>query len=431
MALISRAHPQLLPSDSILARNVSWAFAGNVVYGLCQWGVLAAIARMGTPATVGHFAYALALTAPVILFANLELRSVQATDARGLASFAEYQATRGATTLIALGAIALIVAALRLESSLGAVTLFIAGAKAFEALADSLHGTLQQRERLDRVGQSQILRGLASVAVVATVMRLSGSLVHATAALALCWLAVLLAFDVGAVRRLQRQGGVPAWELPSLARVLALVRRTLPLGVAALLTSLNANIPRYVIEYHRGAADLGVFAACAYVIVAGKALTTALGQALMPRLGVAHARGDMDEFNRVIRSLVLIAVAVGGIGLLVALAFGRQLLGFLYGTHYSGAYWPFVVLMAAAVFGYAAPAAGAGLLSAGKFRTVSVFWIAIIVVTIVTSLALIPRFGLMGASAAVLASLATELTGGLYLLRRAVRQRPNPARAIA
>jgi hypothetical protein len=55
---------------------------------------------------VGQFALALAITAPIILFANLELRTVQATDARGDYRFNEYFGVRLLTTILALLAIA-------------------------------------------------------------------------------------------------------------------------------------------------------------------------------------------------------------------------------------------------------------------------------------------------------------------------------------
>src|SRR4051794_16358727 len=65
-----------------LRANFTWTFVGNVIYAACQWGMLVVLAKVARPETVGNFALALAVTAPVIMLTNLQLRAVQATDAR-------------------------------------------------------------------------------------------------------------------------------------------------------------------------------------------------------------------------------------------------------------------------------------------------------------------------------------------------------------
>src|SRR5438067_13811448 len=70
--------------------NFSWTMAGNLVYAASQWGILVVLARMGKPEAVGQFSLGLAITAPIMLFAGLQLRAVQATDARHLFQFADY-----------------------------------------------------------------------------------------------------------------------------------------------------------------------------------------------------------------------------------------------------------------------------------------------------------------------------------------------------
>jgi hypothetical protein len=34
--------------------NFLWTLAGNVVYAACQWGILVALAKLGTPQMVGR-----------------------------------------------------------------------------------------------------------------------------------------------------------------------------------------------------------------------------------------------------------------------------------------------------------------------------------------------------------------------------------------
>src|SRR5450759_4705386 len=81
-ALLHRQTPSADTQGLSLRRNFGWTVAGNVIYAGCQWGVLIVIAKSGTPAMVGQFALALAVTAPIMILANQGLRALQATDAQ-------------------------------------------------------------------------------------------------------------------------------------------------------------------------------------------------------------------------------------------------------------------------------------------------------------------------------------------------------------
>jgi hypothetical protein len=74
--------------------NLVWTSAGTLVYAACNWAMLSAIAKLGTPEMVGQFALGLAVTAPVLMLAQMNLRAVLATDARGEHGFRDYRALR-------------------------------------------------------------------------------------------------------------------------------------------------------------------------------------------------------------------------------------------------------------------------------------------------------------------------------------------------
>ncbi len=82
------------PRTLRLRENFAWTLAGSAFYHACQWGVLVVLARLEDAETVGRFALALALSAPVMIFANLHLRAVLVTDAGGEHTFAEYLGLR-------------------------------------------------------------------------------------------------------------------------------------------------------------------------------------------------------------------------------------------------------------------------------------------------------------------------------------------------
>lgn len=105
----SLAQIAVTPSGTVervaLSRNFAWTLAGNVVYAGCQWGILIAIAKLGTPAMVGQFALGLAVCAPVFMFTSLQLRAVLATDAGDEYRLGNYLALRILGTGIGLAVI--------------------------------------------------------------------------------------------------------------------------------------------------------------------------------------------------------------------------------------------------------------------------------------------------------------------------------------
>ena len=67
-----------------------------------NWALLCIIAKLGTPEMVGEYALGLAVTAPVLMMAQMNLRAVLATDARGEHCFADYWRLRVNGTLLGM-----------------------------------------------------------------------------------------------------------------------------------------------------------------------------------------------------------------------------------------------------------------------------------------------------------------------------------------
>ena len=140
-----------------LKANVSWTFWGNAVNAGCQWGIVVLLAKLGNPTMVGQYALGLAVSAPILLFAYLQLRAVQATDVNGDFSFGDYFGLRLAATGAAL---AFLLALLSLGSYSAPTALTIIGlavAKSVDGISDVFYGFLQQHERLDCIARSMLI----------------------------------------------------------------------------------------------------------------------------------------------------------------------------------------------------------------------------------------------------------------------------------
>jgi O-antigen/teichoic acid export membrane protein len=377
-----------------LGRNASWAFAGNVVYAATQWLALVALARLGTPAAVGQFALGMAVGAPVALLGNLQLRSVLATDARGEHAWADYLGLRLVTTLLALVVIAGI--ALGYQGHAAWVIALVGVAKAIESVSDLYYGLMQQHERMDVMARSLIARGALGLGALAAGLALTGDVRWAVAGMAGAWGVILLAHDLPAASALSPPGGrAPRFER---AAMRGLARVALPLGLTTLFLSLDQNIPRYVVERYLGEASLGVFAAMAYVQVAGEVVIRALGQTSMPRLARHWAAGERHAFARLLRLLLALGCGLGAAGVGLAALIGEPVLRLLFGAPFAAEADVFTWLMLAAAFTWLGSLLGYAVSATRAFARFTAPYALVAVVAAVASALWIPRHGLHGAA---------------------------------
>jgi O-antigen/teichoic acid export membrane protein len=398
-----------------LRANFSWTFVGNVVYAGSQWGMLTVLAKLGSPEMVGRFALGLAITAPVIILAHLCLRAVQATDAKREYLFGDYLGLRLITTPLALLVIAgvIFVAGYRWQTALAILIMGLA--KAFESVSDVFYGLFQQYERMDYIAKSRMIKGPLSLAALGVGIHLTGNLIWGVVGLMAAWAITLLSYDIhNGVLLLKASSHMPAGAMPEEPNVtVALQPRwaigtlsklawlALPLGLTMMLISLNTNIPRYFIERLWGERELGIFAATAYLMIAGRTIVDALGQSASPRLAKYYAAGDIAAFRTLLLKLVGIGVLLGSAGVLVALVAGRQILTLLYRPEYAEHADLFLWLMLAAAIGYVDSFLGYGLTAARYFKIQPFIFGVSAVVTATLCVLLVPEHGVLGAALAL------------------------------
>lgn len=394
--------------------NFSWTFAGNVVYAACQWGILVVLAKLGSPKMVGQFALGLAVTAPVIMFANLQLRAVQATDAKDEYRFGYYLSLRLVTTTLAFLVIVGIVALAGYRRETALVILAVGAAKCFESISDVIYGLMQKRERMDRIARSMMIKGPLSLTAMGVVLYITGSVLWGTIALACVWTGILFSYDIRAGIKLLRNTGVlfrPVWNPAVIWRLAWL---SLPLGVVMMLISLNTNIPRYFVERYCGEEGLGYFAAMAYLMVAGGMIIRALGQAASPRLARYYV-GDLHKFKRLMIKLLAIGAVLGISGILVTILIGREILTLLYQPDYAKHVDVFIWLMIAAGLGYIASFLGYGMTAVRYFKIQAPLFVFVLMVTFLLCALLVPEYGLIGAAQALCAGIILQLIGSAFV----------------
>jgi len=401
-------------------RNAVWTIGGNVVYAACQWGMLVVLAKLGSLEKVGQLGYALAITAPIVQLAGLNLRAIQSTDARREYSPGQVLALRLAMLAAAAVALTAIATGAPIPAETALVVLGVGAAKIVESVSDVFYGVLQQRERMAPIARSLMLRGVTGFVGLALGVAATGRVVWGVVGYAAAWAGILLFYDLPcAARALKGEGGSRHDLAPHgpVARLGGLAKLAAPLGIVMALISFNTAIPRYFLEHTAGEAAVGVFSALASLILAGTLVVGALGASASPRLARLHAEGDLLGFRRFLGRLALGGAAIGATGVAAVAIAGDPILRIVYTPEYATYAADLVWIMVAGALGYVSAFLGYGLTAARILKPQIGLFAAVALACALASAWFVPVHGVRGAAWALLAGYAVQLVGSAWLCR--------------
>lgn len=395
-----------------------------MTYGLCQWILLALIAKIEGPATVGQYSLALAIVVPIQLFFSMQLRSLQASDSSNLYSFGHYFTFRLYSLLAGVVTTVAIAWLLATESISMNVLLAVLAMKTVEGGSDVMYGAFQKVGRMDYSGQAKILESVASIIAFSCAVGVTRSLVVGLLAVAVVMLIVVVFFTIPRLRDVD-DIGISAWIRFDGAELLQLLTISLPLGVTISLVNFNSSLPRLALDFFDSDYSVGIFAGYAQLITAGSIVVGALGQAALPRMARLIESGDYAAFHLLLRKLSLVAGALGILATITVHFLGESLLRLLYTEEYSNHISALTILAASSAFIFLASFQGYAMIAA---RIIGPQVLLLLVVSLFTALGLVvfvPRLSIEGASLGVLVGTVVQCALSWWLLRR----RKQPAAA--
>lgn len=415
----------------MLRVNTSWAFAGNAVYAGCQWAVLVLLVKALSPVDVGTYAYALAVTSPIFVFAGVRLRNVLATGVSSPDDFGDYLATRLLTTAGALLASVAIGAMSTSSRETLMVIALVAVGKSCDALSDICHGLFQRELDMRTAALGLMLNGMVSVLLVHVALLIWGSLAPAAVGYAAGSCLALVAWDAPRVIRRLTPGREWLEARGSWTGIRLLLVRALPLGLSSAVGSFQSNLPRYAIASLLGPAPLAVFAAISHLPLLGHLPVNAASQAALPLLA-EDVRRRRGSYQTRLFALVGAGLGFGALVLAVTIVAGRRVLSVIYGPEYAAHTSVLLWLMAAAVLTFASVFLGTGTIARGRFGAQLAISATALAVVAASMGPLVQRFGLNGAACSLLLGSIIELGAYTVLtLRDFRREQPAPNFALA
>jgi O-antigen/teichoic acid export membrane protein len=400
---------QIKQEPLTLRANFSWVLTGNLVYAISRGIILMLLAKLGSPRLVGEFALALAISAPVFIAIDFNLRLIITTTNKEGFCFGPFWGLRLYSVLLGVILIGLI--GVVWPNHQGLVIFWVGLAKGFESLSDVLYGIFQKNERMDFIGKSTIWKGLLSVVVIGIIFGITHNLAAGTAGLALVWFLLLIIYDL-------RNASFFTSLRPTVKfqNLRPLIFTSLPLGLMMILESLNTNIPSYFILGMMGAEALGYYSALLYIIAAADTLTKALGQSATPKLAEYYQAGRKQDFYNTLFKLVVLGVGFGVAGMVICGGGGPQILTLLYQPGYA-AYWQvFLLLIIALTIGALNNFCCYAITTAKVYKAQTILSGLTLLINIIFNAILIPAWGLVGSAFALIIAISFRLFGSMVIL---------------
>lgn len=415
-----------------LRRQFSWTLPANAIFGACSLLLLVVLNKFGSTAIAGDFSLAMAITAPVFMFARLKFSTVLASDMRKKVHLADYIKLRAAMVVAAVAVVGL-VCLVRGTSGIFWLLLMTTLVKCAESVSDLCVGIQQRIERMDRLAITLAANGLLISLFFAASYYFTRNLTVSVGAIFLARCVVILCYELPMARVASREtifhqlresatnsntdDGKSERKIVR-ARLLALLLSAAPLGVTAALVSLTLNIPRYVISAAHGRETLGLFATVAVVLQAGALIFKAIEQPAVPRLAAYVEQRDSYRYWSVMFRICCLFFAIAVACSFVSLVFGPYLLELAFNPDFRRLGAVLALMSLAASISQMAGMIESSLIAA-RMTAVQVPMHCITVATcFVLCLVLIPTMELYGAVLAVGVCRFPFMLLGVWFLRK-------------
>jgi O-antigen/teichoic acid export membrane protein len=411
---------------SSLAGNSIWTLLAHGVSKIASLVFVAVVARSLSRVDYGYFNFALAF---VPLFLVLGIWSLDAVVIRDIARDRSRASTVFMSGLIArvgLGLAALVLAIVVtpwfVDGSTPMIAIAVVGAALLlDEVSDYVGAVFRGVERMALYGTVVMVNRIVSTIITVIVLAAGGGLIAA----ALAYLAgsvIALGFSAVLLRKVARV----RWTDFRSEETRRLVKEGIPLGIADAFNMAILRMGTVLLLVLRGPVAVALYGVAYRLFESFLFVVWSLATAALPRIAREERSGAAATFDLMLALTLAIYVPIAVLTPFAA----HWLVTTIFSARYAAAAGALGWLTAALVFygiGHMARVAAIGL---GRRNVIARAAGAMVALNLVLNLALIPRYGILGAA---LATAATEGVQAVVLLQVFYRATaaPGPSRIVA
>lgn len=302
----------------------------TLLFSLNQWLQVILITRVIGLYEIGLFSYFLAIAGPLVLFSRFSFSDLVPTQKKynyGYSIFFKYRNIMNMLFLLLI----IILAVLFDFSTYEAVCFMLFGIyKFYETKEDFIYTENIAESNIKFLAYSKIIKSIITAALFAAGVFIAESLLAAILSLLVSQMIIYYLYD-------------KKFTFINRSETLQFGRKHfkhifwlgIGLSLVGLLSSLNANIPRYFLEYYFSVEVLGIYATIMYFATISLNIVITINQSLIAELARTAAQNIRTFYNFFIKIMIFYLAAIM-LGNIILFLYGSQLLVFIYGNDFLG-----------------------------------------------------------------------------------------------
>lgn len=310
--------------NKVIGQSISWVTLSNSLVAFVKFFIIWLIAKILNVEAVGQFTLALAVITPIMLFANMKLRSIYVKEQQ--ANLHEFMTVRLMVSIAAIFLIILI--SFLFYSEILLLIIILSIIRALDLYEDMLFAHLQKNEQLVSVSKYTIAKQILLLLVFTIALVSSLNLVIALL-LQLFGQLLFILFE-------RRKIKIPNKRSFSKKAIYAILLIGIPIGCIQLLISLNTYIPRFILESVGSTELLGYFAVISYITVISNIVIGAITQSYLKSLADLALNQKFKQLKDVLyKKLYLLSFVLFVFLFVIVFLIGDELFSFVFGESYS------------------------------------------------------------------------------------------------
>lgn len=374
--------------------NLIYTFMGNATFSFIKWLILILIVRLTNTEQVGIYTFAIALTTPIVLLVNMRLRLRYVVEDN--LSFVNLKYLRNILNLISLVIITIISLIFFKEYLI--IVILVAATKLFDLNSELYYGIYHKKSMFKNISLLMIVKSALVILSFGVILIVTKNLVLSMIAqliVQFIWLILAEKKTQNFVEEDKKTGF-------NFNVIWGIFLAGIPLGIVQLLNSYNILIPRYVIEDKLSIAAIGIFAAISYLLTIIDIFMNAISQNFIVSIKSKIKNNQFSKLRKfILRDVLIASVVLGGGVVMTSYLFGDKIINIIYGSGYADKSYILTIVAISIIFNFQGWMYDTTLMALERYKVQLFASFITLLASITASLVLIPIYGLLGASLAI------------------------------
>ena len=311
-----------------LRKNMLYNTIGSSVYLGLQWLITILVVIISGYDDAGILSLAMSISNVIFALASFSMRGYQSSDVEGKFDNYTYVFSRYITCIVSLIICFIFLIFTQYNLFIKASIFIYIIFKISEALVDVFHGAEQKKWRMDIVGISYFIRGIAAFVAFVGALLLTKNILIAISAMAISVYIVIIAFDVPKFKKI-----IEIKRNIDFRKILKLLYICLPLTIYGFSLNGIQAYPRYFLEQVTSQEILGIYSSIATPVIIIQVASAFIFNPLITWFAELYKEKKKKEFYLLIVKVTIAIILIGIVFLIGASIFGDFALKTLYGEN--------------------------------------------------------------------------------------------------